>query len=323
MSRAKTSLAALALAISVTLASCASKPTPEEELQLAMAEATKPAPPEEVEAANRADPLTKANFWAKEHAKNPENLATALAFANALRDIGSDKRAIDVLSQVMVVHPNEPELLLLIARALSTEQDYAAAAQAYFQVTRLEPTRADAWAGLGTALDRLDRHVEAQDAYDHALAIDPARTSTLANYGLSLALSGDLAGAEAKLRLASDQPDATTQVRENLALVLGLQGKYDEMKSASGPGAPQGIVEQNVELLREMVQPNRTWEALAARAQVGELPPQPALTQPATPPEDAPVAAATVAVSDEPIGLTGAPQEETSGTGLRLRKSTY
>ena len=322
MSRAKTSLAALTLVLVAATTGCASTATNDEkaanaELQRAMEEALKPASPEEVAAANRADPLTKANFWSKEHAKDPENLETAITFGNALRDIGSDDRAIDVLSQVLVVHPDSAELLMVLGRALSTKQDYRAAVQAFNQAGTLEPDRAAAWGGLGTALDHLDRHADAQQAYQRALSIEPNRTSTLANYGLSLALSGDLVGAEEKLRRADAQPDTTTRIKENLALVLGLQGKYDEMKAASGANAPRGIVDQNVELLREMVQPTRTWEALAERAEMGKLPASPASANRLGPDAERAAAATSTPVADDSATVT-TPEND---AGLRLRKT--
>ena len=56
------------------------------------------------------------------------------------------------------------------------------------------------------------------------------------------------------------------RVTENLALILGLQGKYDEMAAVSGSHVPENIVEQNTKLLQEMIQPVRSWEALAGDA---------------------------------------------------------
>ena len=80
MSRAKTSLTALILA----LGACASTPDPEAEAQAELAraieDATKPATPEEIEAANNSDPLTKANFWANEYNKSPKDLDVAMTF---------------------------------------------------------------------------------------------------------------------------------------------------------------------------------------------------------------------------------------------------
>ncbi len=300
MSRAKSSLAALALAIAFTPA-CATKPDPEAaanaELQKAMELATQPATPEEVDAANRADPLTRANFWSKEYNKDPSNLDNTLSFADSLRDIGSDERAIEILSEVMVVHPNEPRLLMALGRALGARDNYLGAARAFEKASLIEPGRAEAWAALGTALDRLGNPDKAQAAYAKALSIEPDRASTLANYGLSLAINGNLPGAEEKLRKAAQSPDADVRVKENLALVLGLQGKFDEMTEVSRSYAPQDIVERNVELLRGMVQPSRTWDALAANAVTGAPSPTPARA------------------------VEGGATTPEAGSGLRLRQS--
>lgn len=301
MSRAKTSLAALALVLAGT-AACASKPDPQaqanDELRQAMEEAMKPASQEEIDAANNADPLTKANFWSKEYAKDTDNLDNALIFADALRGIGSTERAVEVLSEVLVMHPKEPRILMPLGRALAANGNQLGAGRAFEQAAVLEPQNAEAWAALGTALDQLDNHKGAQAAYDKALAIDPQRASTLTNYGLSLALTGDLPGAEAKLREATAIAPTDVRIRENLALVLGLQGRFDEMEQTSSGYAPEKAIEQNVELLKQMIEPVRSWDALAASA----TPPKTEDTAPLAgdPPDTAPPADAT---------------------GLRLRKS--
>lgn len=263
MSRAKTSLAALAIALA-GVAACASTPDPDTQaaaqLKAAMAEAMKPATPEEIEAANNSDPLTKANFWAKEYAKDAENLDNALTFAEALRGIGSTERAVEVLSEVLVIYPTEPRILMPLGRALAANGNPLGAARAFEQVAVADPGRAEAWAALGTAMDQLENHQGAQVAYEKALKIEPNRASTLANYGLSLALTGDLHGAEEKLRQAASAAPADVRIRENLALVLGLQGRFDEMQKTSAGYAPDKVVEQNVEILREMIQPDQAPE---------------------------------------------------------------
>ncbi len=296
MSSANVSFAALMLAIVAGTGACASQPKPTpEEAQLAKAKeaAMRPASAEEIAAANRADPLTKANFWSREFAKDPESLSVALGFASALRELGSHQRVIEVASQALIVHPGNADLLMLLGRSFASSNDPRGAAQAFGQAAQADPGRADAWTALGTVHDQSGSHATAQAAYQKALAIDPDRTSTLANYGLSLALSGDLAGGEAQLRKAAANPDADVRVRENLALVLGLQGRFDEMKAASAPGAPADIVEENAALLKAMIQPARSWEALTAAAEPGRLPPPPKpADQPAADParDAAPVA---------------------------------
>ena len=322
MSRAKTSLAALALAL-VAVPACATKPDPEAdaqaELRQAMETAMKPASQEEIDAANHADPLTKANFWSKEYAKDTENLDNALIFADALRGIGSTERAIEVLSEILVIHPKEPRILMPLGRALAANGNQVGAGRAFEQAATLDPQSAEAWAALGTALDQLENHKGAQAAYDKALAIEPQRASTLANYGLSLALTGDLTGAEAKLRQASTAAPTDVRIRENLALVLGLQGRFDEMEQISSGYAPQKVIDQNVELLKQMIQPVRSWESLAGSAKPGTAPAQPALSAPYET-SDAPAAAPSTPVEENAAPLAGeAPPAE--ATGLRLRKT--
>jgi len=261
MSSAKTSLALLAFALAASTTSCAS--APKNDAALAMQEAMKPASAEERAAANRADPLTRANFWAKENLKDGEDLTISLEFARALREIGSHERAVDVLSRTLIVHPESADALMLLGRIQMAGGDVATAGQVFHRATEVAPERAETWAALGTTFDREGQHGLAQTAYQKALELEPFRTTTLTNYGLSLVLSGDLPGAEAKLRQAAANADAGARVTENLALVLGLQGKFEDMKTVSGVAAPEQVVNQNVALLQGLIQPARSWDALS------------------------------------------------------------
>lgn len=273
MSSAKTSLALLAFALAASTTSCAT--APKADASLAMQDVLKPASAEERAAANRADPLTRANFWAKENLKDGEDLTISLEFARALREIGSHERAMDVLSRALIVHPDSPDALMLIGRIQMATGDVQKAGRAFHRATEVAPDRAETWAALGTTFDREGQHRLAQTSYQRALEIEPYRTTTLTNYGLSLVLSGDLAGAEAKLRLAAANPDAGARVTENLALVLGLQGRFEDMKAVSGAAAPDQVVDQNAELLRGLIRPARSWDALAetpAPVRVAEVP---------------------------------------------------
>ncbi|MFN7054399.1 tetratricopeptide repeat protein [Hyphomonas sp.] len=264
MSSAKMPFAGLLVALTAASA-CASSPAgPEAELAKAMEAAMQPASAEEREAANRADPLTRASFWAQEQRKQPQDAAVALEFATALRAIGSEARALEVLGQAAVIHPRNADIHMMLGRIRMAAGEAGPARFAFERAAEAAPDRAETWAALGTAYDQAGDHRMAQAAYQRALTLEPSRVTTLTNYGLSLMLSGDLAGAERQLRLASAQPQADTRVQQNLALVLGLQGRFDEMTAVSGEGAPASIAEQNARLVRALVSPGRVYEALAA-----------------------------------------------------------
>jgi Flp pilus assembly protein TadD len=81
---------------------------------------------------------------------------------------------------------------------------------------------------LGLAYDRLGRHDEAQVAYERALAAAPADAATLNNLGYSLYLSDRYREALARLRQAARLDPASPQVANNLALVYGRLGKFDD-----------------------------------------------------------------------------------------------
>ena len=72
------------------------------------------------------------------------------------------------------------------------------------------------------------RQDEARKIYRKALDLKPNEPSILSNLGMSYVLEGDLRTAETYMRSAAQQPGADSRVRQNLALVVGLQGRFDE-----------------------------------------------------------------------------------------------
>ncbi|MEO1659699.1 MAG: hypothetical protein AAFR51_01820 [Pseudomonadota bacterium] len=268
MSRAKILKAALpAIAIAASTA-CASSPaapeltSEEQAYQDAIAEALKPATAEEIALAERSDPVTRAAFWSNEYQKNSDSLETTVSFIRALRGIGSYDRIRDIVTVSVPLHPTSHELFLEYGRTLMKQNEPQRAAQAFLRSANLSPeTEAAPLAALGVALDRMEEHQKAQEAYEIALQRDPNRVSTLSNYGLSLALTGRLSEAEAALRKAAELPGADIRVRQNLALILGLQGRYDEM-AAVDPTAPRRSITANQNALQEMIAPGSNTQNL-------------------------------------------------------------
>ena len=119
------------------------------------------------------------------------------------------------------------------------------------------PSYGRLWSLKGAALDQQERYAEARQHYDRALRITPNDPNVMANLGLSFALSGDANTAEGWLRRAAALPNASDSVRQNLILVLQLQGKTEEaekirsyfqptpkfpqLRPAHNPAAPAGL----------------------------------------------------------------------------------
>lgn len=265
MSRATTAKYTLSLIALATSAACASTPaaTPEEQAyQSAIENALLPASQAEIDRANRSDPITRASFWSNEYQKDATNIDTTVSFMNALRGIGSHDRVLEIATTAIPMHPGNYELYLELGRSFMAQGKLQDAGRAFMRSADLSPeTDATPLAALGLALDRLEDHQEAQKAYRIALERQPDRVSTLSNYGLSLALTGQLDQAEIALRKAVEAPGADVRVRQNLALILGLQGRFDEM-SAVDPNAPPRSIEANQRALREMIAPGRNYDDL-------------------------------------------------------------
>ncbi|MFN3212651.1 MAG: hypothetical protein ACE37M_06095 [Henriciella sp.] len=325
MSRVRSAKYVLPALVLLSSAACATteaepKLTAEEQAyKEAIKAALAPATPEEIAQAERSDPITRANFWATEYQKDPASLDVTVKFMRALRRIGSHERVGEVASAALPIHPTAYELYLELGRSLMAQDRLNDAAQAFVRSADLSPpTEAAPLAALGLAFDRMEDHNQAQDAYKLALEREPDRVSTLSNYGLSLAITGQLPAAETALRRAVEAPGADGRVRQNLALILGLQGRFDEMVSVD-PNAPMRTVEANQSALREMMIPaGRSYEGLKQLDQViedVERTPAAAQQMPGVP--EAQVASEAMS---EPMGATTELAGETpapSNNGLR------
>jgi Flp pilus assembly protein TadD len=119
----------------------------------------------------------------------------------------------------------------------------------------------------GTALDQLGRHDEARRYYASALKISPEEPAVLSNLGLSYVLSKDLPKAEEALRRAYASTRADARVRQNLGLVVGLQGRFAEAETIVKADLPQEEAAANVAYLKQMLSRKDT-----PRAGAGTMP---------------------------------------------------
>ena len=79
---------------------------------------------------------------------------------------------------------------------------------------------------------------------------------------MSYVLEGDLRTAETYLRSASEQPAADSRVRQNLALVVGLQGRFDEAEQIASHELSAEQASANVAYLRQMLSQQNAWKQL-------------------------------------------------------------
>jgi Flp pilus assembly protein TadD len=184
---------------------------------------------------------------------DPNDPDIALAYAQALRASGQRTQAVSVLEQATLRQPHNTVLLGAYGKALA---DVGNLEQALEVLNRAHTPDQPNWRILsaqGAVLDQLGRHKDAQTYYASALKIKPDEPSVLSNLGLSYALAKDLKNAEATLRRAAMFPGTDARVRQNLALVVGLQGRFAEAETIARADLPSEQAAANVAYLREML----------------------------------------------------------------------
>jgi Flp pilus assembly protein TadD len=205
------------------------------------------------QAAAPEDPRRAAEIYGERYRANPRDAEAALGYGQALRATGQRAQAAAVLEQATIAHPGNKTLLAAYGRALADNGN----SQAAFDVLSRAHTPANPdWRILsvqGTTLDKMGKHEEARGYYASALKIVPEEPSVLSNLGLSYMLTRELPQAEETLRRAYSNPRADARVRQNLALVVGLQGRFAEAETIAKGDLPADEAAANVAYLREML----------------------------------------------------------------------
>ncbi|ANL38708.1 MULTISPECIES: tetratricopeptide repeat protein [Rhizobium] len=197
--------------------------------------------------------------------KNPRDPVTGVSYANLLRMNGRDAQALAVMQQVAIANPGDRNVLAAYGKAQAAAGQFQ---QALDTIGRAQtPDRPD-WklvSAQGAILDQMGRASEARQRYRDALDIQPNEPSILSNLGMSYVLTGDLRTAETYLRSAAGQPNADSRVRQNLALVVGLQGRFAEAEQIARRELSPQQADANVAYLRGMLSQQNSWQKLAAK----------------------------------------------------------
>jgi Flp pilus assembly protein TadD len=230
--------------LAVGLAACKTSNGPEVTGSLA----SLPPPPTNEAEWRGALPRYEAAYKAK-----PDDVATAMPYAQGLRATGQRAQAVAVLEQASIKHPHDKTLLGAYGRALAEIGNYNQALEVFSRAHSPDMPDWHILSAQGAVLDQLGRYEEARRYYASALKIIPDEPSVLSNLGLSYALSKDLKKAETTLRRATGQPGVGPRARQNLALVVGLQGRFTEAETIARADLPPEEAAANVEYLRQML----------------------------------------------------------------------
>ncbi len=201
----------------------------------------------------------------KAYAANPSDKATAIRFATVLQMDGNAEQSLAVMRKLAILHPKDRDVLAAYGKALAANGQFEPALDA---VRRAQTPEYPDWrlmSAEAAVLDQLGQQDEARQLYRKALDLKPNEPSILSNLGMSYVLGSDLRTAETYLREAARQPNADSRVRQNLALVVGLQGRFDEAQQIAQQELSSDQAQANVAYLRSMLSQQNAWNQLKAQ----------------------------------------------------------
>jgi Flp pilus assembly protein TadD len=193
---------------------------------------------------------------------HPQDKATIIYYAAALRGAGQPEQAVSVLEAGLSAYKQDVELKVAYAKALAAAGRFDQALNVINDA--IDPTTPD-WNALlvkGAILDQSGQNDQARAVYQQAKLSAPNEASLEANIGLSYAMTNDLDQAEQHLRKAVTLHGANSQVRQNLAFVICLEGRFDECKAMFAKDLPPAQVEANMSYVRALRTQQNRWDLI-------------------------------------------------------------
>lgn len=253
---------ALALALTAGLAGCGSAAKLTDKLSTGAISRGSSRP---VETMSSAELRRESIALGRAYARNPTDKGLAIRFATVLQMDGDADQSLAVMRKLAIGYPKDREVLAAYGKALAANGQLEPALDA---VRRAQTPEYPDWrlvSAEGAILDQLGQNDEARQLYRKALDLKPNEPSVLSNLGMSYVLGGDLRTAETYLRSAAGQPGADSRVRQNLALVVGLQGRFDEAEQIASQELSPDQAQANVAYLRRMLSQQNAWNQLKAQ----------------------------------------------------------
>jgi Flp pilus assembly protein TadD len=197
--------------------------------------------------------------------KDQANIEVGLAYAESLEKLGQPDAKLQVLRTLVVKNPDNGAAQSKLGKQFLISGQTADAVQALEKATKLPGATPQTFSALGSAYDQEGRFELARQNYNTALQMAPDDVGIMNNLAMSYSLAGKLPEAETLLRDALARPGSkeVPRVRQNLALVVGLRGNFDEARKIASEDLPPDQVEANLAYLQQMLSQPNTWQQLS------------------------------------------------------------
>ncbi len=198
--------------------------------------------------------------------EKPQSVRRAVEYARLLEASGNKQALIQVLEITVTHNPQDAKLIAYLGKELILSGRAKAGIEQLQKAISAGENNWKVYSAMGSGYDQIGQHAKAREAYNQALAQNPQEVAIHNNIGMSYILEGDLETAEKSLRAAQKLPDGefNQTLRQNLALSVGLQGRFNEASEIASRDLPPEQVEQNLTFLKSMLNQKSTWQQMKA-----------------------------------------------------------
>ncbi len=106
------------------------------------------------------------------------------------------------------------------------------------------------FATLGIAYDQVKAYGSARRAYEMALQLSPGNAAVMNNFAISMALAGNVDEAIKITKRAANLARRNVQIRQNLALFLGIKGKMKDAEALARMDLDDEAVRNNLSVYK-------------------------------------------------------------------------
>ncbi|RPD37837.1 tetratricopeptide repeat protein [Candidatus Liberibacter solanacearum] len=193
---------------------------------------------------------------------HPKNKKIGIMYSDALRRVGRTVQALAVMRQVAIVYPKDQEVLAAYGKALANAGYLEEALDAVDRSQRPDMPDWRLISSKASILAQMGKYSEALVEYNRALELAPNEPSIISNMAMSYLLTGDLQMAEKELRYAAKMVGADSRIRQNLALVIGLQGRTEEAYDIASNELSPEEAKENINYIKSILAQKDPWKKM-------------------------------------------------------------
>lgn len=178
--------------------------------------------------------------------QQPENEKLFLGLVRNMRYVGLSREAVRLLDSNHDLFFTRASYQIEFAKALLAAEQGQRAIKHLVTAMEIEPNNWQIYSTLGIAYDRAQYFRNSANAYEMALKLSPDNPMVINNFAISNAVSGNLTEAIRLARKAARLDRNNIQIRQNLALFLGIKGKFSDAEALAKMDMDDATVRNNM-----------------------------------------------------------------------------